>query len=112
MSFKEYVKNDRTNVFINMDEFASDVVINGMEVSVIEDNDKLLYRIQQNYAGLVVGDILFYITAEEWRKIPRVSTIPTANQAIMYDGRPATITNVSEQDGIYEVILQQAGGGF
>ena len=112
MNFKEYVKQDNVNTFMNNEEFANGIIINGAEVCAVEDNDKLLYRIQQNYSGLVVGDILFYITAAEWAKIPRVSARPTVNIAIVYDGKPSTVTNVSEQDGIYEIILQHSGGGY
>lgn len=109
MSFKEYVRHDIANTFENNDEFAGKVNINGVTVNVIEDKDQLLYRIKKNYDGLVVGDILFYISMGEYSKIPHVSHIPKANEAVTYNGRPCIIMEVNEQEGMYEITLQKAG---
>lgn len=109
MSFKEYVQHDIGSTFVNLTEFASEVNINGVAVSVVEDKDQLLYRIKKNYDGLVVGDILFYISEEEYSKIPHVSPTPTANEAVNYNGRPCLIVDVTAQEGMYEITLQKAG---
>lgn len=108
--FKEYVQHDIESTFINLSEFASEVVINGVAVNVVEDKDQLLYRIKKNYDGLIVGDVLFYISMEEYSKIPHVSEIPSVNEAINYNGRPCLITDVNSQEGIFEITLQKAGG--
>ena len=106
---KEYIKND-IEKFINTNEFADDISINGVVVKAIIDNDKLLYRIKRDFDGLVVGDVLFYISETELAKIPALNKNPfKSNQAINYKGIPSTITSVSEQDGIYEVIIQYGG---
>lgn len=110
MMFKEYVQHDITSSFINLNEFASEVVINSVPVKVVEDKDQLLYRIKKNYDGLIVGDILFFISAEEYGKIPNVSKIPSVNEAINYNGRPCLITDVNSQEGLYEITLQRTGG--
>ena len=110
MSFKEYIADDIKNVFMDADVFASDVIINGVKVRVSEDEDNLRYRIQKNYDGLVIGDVLFYITRKEYAKIPKMKPIPQANQAITYNGKPCTITSVTENEGLYEIIIQMAGG--
>ena len=110
MSFKEYVAHDINNTFINLDEFADTVNINGVAVNVVEDKDQLLYRIKKNYDGLVVGDILFYIGAEEYKKIPHVPDVPTVNVAVNYNGRPCIMTDVLLQEGMYEITLQKVGG--
>lgn len=109
MNFKEYVQHDIGNTFANSEEFAIEVVINGASVTVNEDKDQLLYRIKKNYDGLVVGDILFFISLEEWQKIPHVSKTPKAHEAVSYNGRPCTIIEVSPQDGLFEITLQKAG---
>lgn len=110
MNFKEYVQHDINSTFVNLDEFGSTVNINGVSVNVVEDKDQLLYRIKKNYDGLVVGDILFFISMEEYQKIPHVSEFPTVNEAVTYNGRPCLITDVNPQDGVYEITLQKAGG--
>lgn len=110
MKFKEYIQNDINSTFVNEDEFASPVLINGVSVNVIEDKDQLLYRIKKNYDGLVVGDILFFISEDEYKKIPRLSPIPTVNEAVSYNGRACTITDVNSQEGMYEITLLKVGG--
>lgn len=110
MKFKEYIKSDIGNTFINNNEFAEEKKINGATVLVIEDSDKLESRIKSDYNGLIIGDILFYISSDEYAKIPRVNDVPTTNMALNYDGIRATVTNVGKQSGIYEIILQTAGG--
>lgn len=109
MNFKEHIQHDIGSTFENLDEFASTVEINGAAVNVVEDKDQLLYRIKKNYDGLVVGDILFTISMGEWKKIPHVSPIPTANEAVTYNGRPCLIVEASDQDGMFEIMLQKAG---
>ena len=109
MIFKEYVQHDIGGTFINDTEFASEVVINGVSVNVVEDKDQLLYRIKKDYDGLVVGDILFYISEEEWSKIPHVSRTPIAREVISYNGRPCAISEANAQDGMYEITLEKAG---
>ena len=110
MNFKEYIQHDINSTFVNLDEFASTVQINGVSVNVVEDEDQLQNRIKKNYDGLVVGDILFFISKEEYSKIPHVSLYPTANDAVNYNGRACLIIETNEQDGMYEIILQKAGG--
>ena len=110
MNFKEHIANDISKTIINLDEFADEKNINGVIVRVVEDSDKLEYRIKKDYDGLIIGDVLFFISKEEYAKIPRVTETPTTNQAISYDGKPATIINVGKMDGLYEIILQHAGG--
>ena len=108
--FKDYIADDIKKTFFNLEEFAEEVDINGATVSVMEDSEKLESRIKKDYDGLIIGDVLFYISMEEYKKIPFVKGIPTANQAIRYDGKPCTITNVNTENGVYEIILTVAGG--
>lgn len=110
MMFKEYVQHDIGSTFGNETEFASKANINGVEVTITEDNDQLLYRIKKNYDGLVVGDILFFISEEEYSKIPNVSPIPSANEGIKYNGKPCLVIEANKQEGMYEIILQKTGG--
>lgn len=110
MMFKEYIQRDINSTFINDTEFAEEVNINGVIVKVVEDKDQLLYRIKKNYDGLVVGDVLFSISEEEYAKIPHVSQKPSVHEAITYNGRPCTIVDVNPQEGLYEITLQKVGG--
>ncbi len=106
MKFKECVQND-LDVLINQSEFAETVAINNINVLVTEDNERLSYKIKKDYDGLIIGDTLFYITKKECVKISNFG--PTANEAINYNGKPATIISSNYIDGLYEVIIQFVG---
>lgn len=110
MNFKEHIANDIFKTFENLDEFAIEKNINGVSVRLVEDSDRLDYRIKKNYDGLIIGDVLFFISKAEYAKIPMVTEIPTSRQSINYGGKPATIITVGELEGMYEIILQHAGG--
>ena len=107
---KEYIGKD-LEVFINSDEFAENVVVNGQTVKVMIDNDRLSQKIVKEYDGMVIGDILFFISKEEYEKIHHVSGKPKPNEAIVFDGKPCVIVSVTHNLGLMEFVLQYAGGG-
>lgn len=110
MNFKEHIIDDIEKTFVNLEEFAEEKTINGVTVVVVEDSDELEYRIKADYNGLIIGDVLFFISFTEYEKIPRVNKIPCSNMAIKYDGIPCTVMQVNKLDGMWEIILQTAGG--
>lgn len=110
MNFKEYVADDVKKTIINLNEFADEKNINGKRVRLLEDSDELEHRINKNYDGLIIGDVLFFISEEEYKKIPKVTDPPTANQSIRYEGRPALIFKVGKSEGLYDIIIQYTGG--
>ena len=107
---KEYIKKDH-NVYMNSKEFSETVTVNSVSVNVVIDNDRLTQKIVKEYDGLVIGDILFYITAEEYAKIPHMGKTPKADVALVFNNKPCIITSVTANMGIYEVVLQYSGGG-
>ena len=109
--FKEYIAKDINNVFKNEKEFSETVTINGVSVVVNIDNDRLSQKTFAEFDGVILGDILFFITAEEFKKIPYMKKEPTTNDALMFNGKPCEIINVSSNAGMYEIALQYAGGG-
>lgn len=108
--FKEYIKQDIDRVFMNEKEFSEVVTINGVSVVVNIDNDSLTQKIFA-VDGVVLGDILFFISVDEFKKIPNVRKTPKVNDALMFNGRPGVITNIAENMGMYEIILQYGGSG-
>ena len=109
--FKEYIKNDINNVFKNEKEFSETVTINGVSVIVNIDNDRLSQKTFNDFDGVVIGDILFFIAPDEFKKIPNVRNTPRVNDAIMFDNKPCIVTNVVDNMGLYEITLQYSGGG-
>ena len=101
---KDNINNDIEKTFFNVGEFADEVVINNQTVKVVEDSDKLQYRIKKDYDGLIIGDVLFYISTTDFNSIPKVK--PEPYQSLVYKGVQSTITSIHEVMGAYEVILQ------
>ncbi|HAB59394.1 MAG TPA: hypothetical protein DCE48_01545 [Lachnospiraceae bacterium] len=72
MSFKDTVKEDIQNIFFNTDEFASEHILDGTEVVIVVDNDKLssISATKSNdydgifNTGLFNSEIVFYINEE------------------------------------------------
>lgn len=108
--FKEYIDKDH-NTYMNIGEFGETVTVNSVSVNVVKDNDRLSQKIVKEYDGLVIGDILFFISEEEFKKIPLLRGVPKANDALMFEGKPCIITNVVQNMGIFEITLQYGGSG-
>jgi hypothetical protein len=85
---------------MNTDEFAEEYTINGQSKHIMVDNDRLSSRIQKDFDGNVVGNILYFIKASEYGL-----RAPKPGDAQKFDSKPCTITDVKENDGIYEIIL-------
>lgn len=106
--FKEYVAED-INTFVDPDEFGEKAKLNGVTVNIVPDKEQMDYKIKKDYDGLIIGDILFFISAEEYKKIPRMSRPASAGDALLFNGRPATVVSCTEMSDLYEIILQIAG---
>lgn len=106
--FKEYVAED-INTFVDPDEFGEKAKLNGVTVNIVPDKEQMDYKIKKDYDGLIIGDILFFISAEEYKKIPRMSRPASAGDALMFNGKPATVVSCNEMSGMYEMILKFAG---
>ena len=80
--FKDHIANDISKAFMNTDELGELVTLNGVSVKIVQDNDRLSFKIKKDYDGLVIGDILFYISGPEYQKIPYVSVPARAGDAL------------------------------
>lgn len=110
-NFKHYLYSDIPNVFVNIEEHGDVAQINGVSINLVWDGDTLEYKIKKDYPGLILGDVLFFISVDEWEKVPKVSHPPKSDEAILIDGRHATITNVKENAGLYEITIAYSGTG-
>ena len=110
-TFKEWMHQDISQVFIDTEEHGDMATINGVQVPVVWDGDELNYRIRADYQGLILGDALFYISADSWELVPQVSHPPRTDEAILINGRHATITIAQENAGMYDITIAYAGTG-
>lgn len=96
-------------IFFNTNDFADLHSVNGVQVAIVEDNDKLSEKITKDYDGLIIGDILFYIADIDMRKIKRINYPPRVGDVLIYDDEEMEITSVINQDGQWELILIYQG---
>ncbi len=106
MGFKEQVSNDRA-VFLSVDEFGDLHQIqyrpgHGPEpITAIVDEQRLTERASREYDGLYIGELLYFVSAA-------VFAIPIVKgQKQLFDGKPYTVADVREEDGMYEIILNK-----
>lgn len=104
MNFKEQINQDLNNVFFNSNEFAEQHTINGIQVEVIVDNDRLKERSKKEYDGLYIGELLFFIQVEK-APIKLKQDMP-----LVFDGKQTYIFSLREDMGMYEVILNRNSG--
>lgn len=105
--FKDQIAED-LDTFVNLDEFAEEHVIDGRTLSIVVDKDQLKKRTQAEYGseydGISIGEILYYVKAEEFGERPEEGTPQ------IYDGRQMYVVASREDTGVYEIILGQNRG--
>ncbi|RKJ17794.1 hypothetical protein D7X48_20825 [bacterium D16-50] len=107
MTFKEQVAHDNRTVFMNLDEFSDLHMVNGKEMTVQFDSNEMIdrekrYQYKRSlYAdGVYMKEILIYVNAEEFGKLPAIGRILTL------DGKTYTISDAVDEDGIYSLCLE------
>ena len=102
-TFKEYLSSDMA-VFINENEFGETHRIDGKNISIIIDDDKLVERQNGAFDGIGIGTILYFAKVDDFEKPPIIG----ASQK--FDGKFMIITSVISADGMYEIMLSQNRG--
>lgn len=107
MTFKEQIAQDNRNIFMNLDEFSDLHMVNGKEMAVQIDSNEMIdrekrYQYKRSlYAdGVYMKELLIYVSAEDFGKLPAVGRILTL------DGKTYTISDAIDEDGIYSLCLE------
>ena len=111
MSFKDTIKNDIKNVFLNLSEFADMHTLNGKEIQLVIDDDMLDGEVnvkmhgstQYTSSGLYSGGIAIYVSRDDFGK-------PKPNSLLELDGKRYIVISSSEQDGMLKIVIQKTGG--
>lgn len=102
-SFKDVLKSDIKQVFLNFEEFGEVHKINGQEVLLIIDENELTERekrIRHNKEELHRKQLLFYVAAEDF------GPLPSPGRLLDLDGKKYQITEAADEDGIYSISLE------
>lgn len=100
--FKDLVKADIKNVFMNNNEFADLHMINGIEMSIIIDEDgleeyKSLQRIDSE--GLYLAKMLIHVDCDD------LGYRPAINSTLKVDKIKYFVMNVADNAGMYHIML-------
>lgn len=98
MTLKEQFAADLDSVFFDPAELGELREINGREVMVVEDGEKLQeYRLQ----GICQGQKLLYVRAAD------LPAVPYAGDAMMYGHTRWQVEECKEDTGLLEIILKR-----
>ena len=101
MGFKEQIQKDLDAVFLNLGEFAELHRVEGAQIAVVVDNDKLNRLKKGQILGLVEADMLL---------MGRENDFPAdldPGRLLNVDGREMIVVNSGKDMGLVEVALSQ-----
>lgn len=105
MNFKDLVRNDIENIFMNADEFAETHNIDGKDMVVMVDNNEMLER-EKRYKALEDGifrkQVLFYVSAVKFGRLPAIGKI------MVFDKKQYKVTDAIREGGVYSISLEAA----
>lgn len=102
MTFKEIIKNDVRQVFMNTDEFSETHTINGKDMPVQIDSNEQIERekrMNQNMDGIYKNQKLIYVSAEDFGALPKQGAM------LNMDGRMYKVEDAIHEDGVYSITL-------
>lgn len=103
MTFKELVRADIDNVFMNTDEFAAVHTVNGKAMPVTVDNNELIEReakAKSKTDGMYTKSTLIYVKAKDFGVLPPVGS------AVNLDGKLYKVMDATNEDGLYSIHLE------
>lgn len=106
MNFKDQMQRDLSSVFMNTEEFADFFTINGCAIKAVEDGEDLIRRIQTDYGGMAIGDLMLHVPETEWAKVPKVSNPPHQGDAVTVGKMPAIVFSCARNQGMLDIIFQ------
>lgn len=103
MNFKDTIKADVKDVFLNTEEFSDMHIVNGVPMAVQIDDIEQIEREKrrnQNMDGIFVSQKLIYVSAEEFGPLPKQGTVLTL------DKRTYRVADAISEDGVYSITLE------
>ncbi len=101
MSFKEMLKSDIENVFLNTDEFASTHTIEGKEITCIFDDEALRERQSGSELGVSESDVLIFAHTDD------LPSKKGAGEHVNVDGIEYIVNTWDENMGMTQIALSQ-----
>ncbi len=103
MTFKELLRQDVRNVFLNPAEFGEEHTVNGRRMMIIIDDNELTERekrMQSHMDGIYKKQTLVYVSAIDYGPLPEVG------KPIIIDGVTLIVTDSLNESGVYSLHLE------
>lgn len=102
-TFKEILRQDVGNVFMNTEEFAALHNVNGKRIPVVVDENELIERekrAKSRMDGIYVRATLIYVKATD------IGALPPVGSALTLDGRTYRVIDAVNESGLYSIHLE------
>lgn len=100
VNFKESLASDIDNIFMNENEFGEKAVIDGVEMTIVRDEDLLeKKKLSDGAEGLAESEILFHTSTKNFVEKPFVDDI------MRFNDERYIISDVKESNGLYIITL-------
>lgn len=105
-AFKDMVREDIKNVFLDLDMFGETHVVAGKEMTIILDDAEKMRRngFYQDSKAIYSKRIFFYAAAED------IGKLPPLGRNIDVDGRAYKVLQVEQENGIYAIMAEEFRG--
>lgn len=102
-TFKELLRQDIKQAFLNPQEFGEEHIVNGKKVFIIIDDNELTERekrIQNHMDGVYEKQTLIYVNALDFGPLPGIG------KPIKIDGITFLVTDSMNEGGVYSLHLE------
>ncbi|MCI7097820.1 MAG: hypothetical protein MR966_02690 [Lachnospiraceae bacterium] len=103
MGFKDVIRKDVHEIFMNEDEFSEEHILNGKTMPVQIDSNEQIERekrINQHMDGIYLNQKLIYVAASDYGPLPKQGSV------INFDGKIYKVADAVAEDGIYSITLE------
>lgn len=98
-SFKDFLEQDITNVFVNANEFAEKAIIEGIEMDIVLDTVAVLQGDKKNQVAAC--DVVFHVSSSYFEEIPQ------AEKMMSFNDKDYFIETVHENMGMLTIGLSR-----
>lgn len=105
MGFKDIIKNDIQNTFLDLEEFGEPHLVGSREMTILIDDNEMIERekrmpVREEKDGIYRRQLLFYVAAAVF------GPLPPPGRTIMLDGKLYLITDAVNEAGLYSISLE------
>lgn len=97
MTLKDNIAADIDAVFFNLDDFADTYNVDGREIPVAQDDDRILEKTDISALGTSLGEGLIFI------KVADMTRPPTGGDQISINDKKWYVRNIVNNMGVYEI---------